>query len=155
MGPEGKSLLNIVILGFGFMFMFTAFTTCGNIEVNSDRGKSKVSLTSKMFSEFKRKLKCWQATCLNDRRSGSVWEGTKLCVCSAYIFSLLEETPDKPDPHSSLSVMRPEGQRLVYSQLPETQHQVRAMTVRTIASYILIQSIYCYLYMTGCQASLS
>ncbi|XP_031417267.1 UNC93-like protein MFSD11 [Clupea harengus] len=32
MGPEGKSLLNIVILGFGFMFMFTAFTTCGNIE---------------------------------------------------------------------------------------------------------------------------
>ncbi|XP_031416754.1 UNC93-like protein MFSD11 [Clupea harengus] len=32
MGPEGKSLLNIVILGFGFMFMFTAFQTCGNIE---------------------------------------------------------------------------------------------------------------------------
>lgn len=25
-------LLNIVILGFGFMFMFTAFQTCGNIE---------------------------------------------------------------------------------------------------------------------------
>lgn len=33
MGPEGKRLLNIVILGFGFMFMFTAFQTCGNIEV--------------------------------------------------------------------------------------------------------------------------
>ncbi|XP_028268141.1 UNC93-like protein MFSD11 [Parambassis ranga] len=32
MGPEGKRLLNIVILGFGFMFMFTAFQTCGNIE---------------------------------------------------------------------------------------------------------------------------
>lgn len=33
MSPEGKRLLNIVILGFGFMFMFTAFQTCGNIEV--------------------------------------------------------------------------------------------------------------------------
>ncbi|KAJ3600891.1 hypothetical protein NHX12_031865 [Muraenolepis orangiensis] len=32
MTPEGKALLNIVILGFGFMFMFTAFQTCGNIE---------------------------------------------------------------------------------------------------------------------------
>ncbi|XP_046875302.1 UNC93-like protein MFSD11 [Hypomesus transpacificus] len=32
MTPEGKMLLNIVILGFGFMFMFTAFQTCGNIE---------------------------------------------------------------------------------------------------------------------------
>uniref|UniRef100_A0A8C2WK95 Major facilitator superfamily domain containing 11 n=1 Tax=Cyclopterus lumpus TaxID=8103 RepID=A0A8C2WK95_CYCLU len=32
MSPEGKKLLNIVILGFGFMFMFTAFQTCGNIE---------------------------------------------------------------------------------------------------------------------------
>lgn len=31
MSPEGKRLLNIVILGFGFMFMFTAFQTCGNI----------------------------------------------------------------------------------------------------------------------------
>jgi len=33
MSPEGKKLLNIVVLGFGFMFMFTAFQTCGNIEV--------------------------------------------------------------------------------------------------------------------------
>ncbi|XP_060945346.1 UNC93-like protein MFSD11 [Limanda limanda] len=32
MTPEGKKLLNIIILGFGFMFMFTAFQTCGNIE---------------------------------------------------------------------------------------------------------------------------
>ncbi|XP_035037595.1 UNC93-like protein MFSD11 [Hippoglossus stenolepis] len=32
MNPEGKKLLNIIILGFGFMFMFTAFQTCGNIE---------------------------------------------------------------------------------------------------------------------------
>ncbi|CAL8273878.1 unnamed protein product [Lota lota] len=32
MTPEGKALLNIVILGFGFMLMFTAFQTCGNIE---------------------------------------------------------------------------------------------------------------------------
>lgn len=35
MSPEGKKLLNIVILGFGFMFMFTAFQTCGNIEVHT------------------------------------------------------------------------------------------------------------------------
>lgn len=35
MGPEGKKLLNIIILGFGFMFMFTAFQTCGNIEVSA------------------------------------------------------------------------------------------------------------------------
>lgn len=32
MSPEGKRLLNIVVLGFAFMFMFTAFQTCGNIE---------------------------------------------------------------------------------------------------------------------------
>ncbi|XP_051244575.1 UNC93-like protein MFSD11 [Dicentrarchus labrax] len=32
MSPEGKRLLNIIVLGFGFMFMFTAFQTCGNIE---------------------------------------------------------------------------------------------------------------------------
>lgn len=32
MTPEGKRLLNIVVLGFAFMFMFTAFQTCGNIE---------------------------------------------------------------------------------------------------------------------------
>uniref|UniRef100_A0A4W4H7I5 Major facilitator superfamily domain containing 11 n=1 Tax=Electrophorus electricus TaxID=8005 RepID=A0A4W4H7I5_ELEEL len=32
MSPEMKTLLNIFILGFGFMFMFAAFQTCGNIE---------------------------------------------------------------------------------------------------------------------------
>nr|XP_057905607.1 UNC93-like protein MFSD11 [Doryrhamphus excisus] len=32
MGPEGKKLMNIIILGLGFMLMFTAFQTCGNIE---------------------------------------------------------------------------------------------------------------------------
>ncbi|KAM8825416.1 UNC93-like protein MFSD11 isoform 1-T2 [Synchiropus picturatus] len=32
MDPEKKKLLNIVVLGVGFMFMFTAFQTCGNIE---------------------------------------------------------------------------------------------------------------------------
>ncbi|KAM6905566.1 UNC93-like protein MFSD11 [Xenentodon cancila] len=32
MSPEGKKLSNIIILGFGFMLMFTAFQTCGNIE---------------------------------------------------------------------------------------------------------------------------
>ncbi|TRY65784.1 hypothetical protein DNTS_018387 [Danionella cerebrum] len=32
MTPERKSLLNICILGLGFMVMFTAFGTCGNIE---------------------------------------------------------------------------------------------------------------------------
>ena len=42
MTPEGKMLLNIVILGFGFMFMFTAFQTCGNIEVWFLKGQSDV-----------------------------------------------------------------------------------------------------------------
>ncbi|XP_054615679.1 UNC93-like protein MFSD11 [Dunckerocampus dactyliophorus] len=32
MNPEGKKLMNIIILGVGFMLMFTAFQTCGNIE---------------------------------------------------------------------------------------------------------------------------
>ncbi|XP_061701497.1 UNC93-like protein MFSD11 isoform X2 [Syngnathoides biaculeatus] len=32
MGPEGKKLMNIVVLGVAFMLIFTAFQTCGNIE---------------------------------------------------------------------------------------------------------------------------
>ncbi|XP_039595704.1 UNC93-like protein MFSD11 [Polypterus senegalus] len=32
MTPNGRSLLNIIILGFSFMFIFTAFQTCGNVE---------------------------------------------------------------------------------------------------------------------------
>ncbi|XP_053309919.1 UNC93-like protein MFSD11 isoform X2 [Spea bombifrons] len=31
MSPEKKKLLNIFILGFSFMFLFTAFQTCGNV----------------------------------------------------------------------------------------------------------------------------
>lgn len=29
-----RRTLNVVILGLGFLFIFTAFTTCGNVEVS-------------------------------------------------------------------------------------------------------------------------
>lgn len=50
MSPEGKALLNIVILGFGFMFMFTAFQTCGNIEVGLNFFPRLITCTTKSLS---------------------------------------------------------------------------------------------------------
>ncbi|GCB66349.1 UNC93-like protein MFSD11 [Scyliorhinus torazame] len=60
MTAEGTKLLNVIILGFGFMFVFSAFQTCGNIEqtviksINSTRfhgsGYTSLAIIYTVFS---------------------------------------------------------------------------------------------------------
>uniref|UniRef100_A0AAY4CRQ5 Uncharacterized protein n=1 Tax=Denticeps clupeoides TaxID=299321 RepID=A0AAY4CRQ5_9TELE len=59
MSPTNLRTFNVVVLGIGFLFVFTAFTTCGNIEVRtgekhsccSSQCISSINLQATMISE--------------------------------------------------------------------------------------------------------
>lgn len=45
MSPESKKLFNVLILGVSFMFIFTAFQTCGNIAVGVNFKTCRICIT--------------------------------------------------------------------------------------------------------------